>query len=393
MKSPLELTAIKMVAGGDALARHPDGRLIMLGGALPGERVLAREVQRKRDFVRAETVTIVERSPARRAVSCPQLTKGCGGCDWQHVNPAAQLRLKTEVVQDALERTGRIAGITVAAGASIAELGYRTTLRLAVDRQGAPGFRAARSRSAVPTDHCPVAHPRLQPLLETVRLPGARELVLRVGARSGDRVAWWSPASAKPAHPLPDDVGTGEDAFVREVVDGVELRVSARAFFQSSPEAAELIAAAVRRAAGDPAEWQGDVVVDAYGGIGALAATATPPELPVVVVESNPAACADAVINLRHRDAQVINQAVERWRPCRAGMVVADPARAGLGSEAVERLCATGARRLVLVSCDAVSFARDARLLQTAGLRLLQAEVLDPFPNTHHLEVVGAFAR
>ncbi len=393
MKPALELTAIKMVAGGDALARHPDGRLVMLGGALPGERVLAREVQRKRDFVRAEAERIVEPSPARREAACPHLARGCGGCDWQHVEPAAQLRLKTEVVRDALERTGRINGVSVVAGASIPELGYRTTLRLALDGRGAPGFRAARSRRAVPTEHCPVAHPRLQSLLETLRLPGARELVLRVGARTGDRLAWWSPAATKPAHPLPDEVATGEHAFVRERVNGVELRVSARAFFQSSPEAAELIAAAVRRAAGDPAEWNGHVVVDAYGGIGALAATATPPELPVVVVESNPAACADAATNLRHRDAEVINQAVERWRPCRAGLVIADPARAGLGREAVERLAATGAGRLVLVSCDPVSFARDARLLQAAGLELLHAEVLDPFPNTHHLEVVGAFGR
>jgi 23S rRNA (uracil1939-C5)-methyltransferase len=389
----LKLTATKMVAGGIALARQQDGRVVLLEGALPGEQVLAREQSRKRDFVKARAIEVVEASPVRRAPPCPNVARGCGGCDWQHVDPAAQLTLKTAVAQDALERTGRIAGVSLTAGGAVSERGYRTTLRLALDRDGLPGFRAGRSHRVIDTERCLVAHPDLEALLPHLRLPGAEELVLRIGSRTGERLARWSPPDLPSPRSLPGDVRCGPDAAVHEVVDGVRLRVSANAFFQSSAEAAELLTAAVRRAAGDPAAWRDGTVVDAYGGIGLFAATVVPDTAAVVMVESNREACADAAINLAGRSGKVRidNVAVEAWRPVPASLVIADPARAGLGPEAVAKLAASGARRLVLVSCDPVAFARDARLLNASGYHLVSGEVLDLFPNTHHLEVVGAF--
>jgi 23S rRNA (uracil1939-C5)-methyltransferase len=388
----VKLTATKMLAGGDALARQQDGRVVMLEGALPGEQVLAKELQRKRDFIRARTVEVLTPSAARRAPPCPQIARGCGGCDWQHVNPADQVTQKTAIAQDALERTGRISGITLQPAGAVPEAGYRTTLRLALDRDGVPGFRSARSHRVIDTDRCFVAHPELQALLPHVRLPGARELVLRIGAATGERLAHWTPAGPRPPG-LPDDVRSGPAAAVHEIVDGVRLRVSAGSFFQSSADAAELLTAAVRRAAGDPARWSEATVVDAYGGIGLFAATVVPLTSPLVVVESNAAACADAAVNLGSRDVRIDNVTVERWQPVPAGLVIADPARAGLGKAAIDKLGATGASRLVLVSCDPVAFARDARLLAEARYRLTAGDVLDLFPNTHHLEVVGSFER
>jgi 23S rRNA (uracil1939-C5)-methyltransferase len=391
---PFELTATKMVAGGMALARQEDGRVVLLEGALPGERVLAREQSRKRDFVRARTIEVVEASAARRDAPCPSVARGCGGCDWQHVDPADQLTLKTAVAQDALERTGRIPGVTLAPGGALPERGYRTTLRLALDRDGVPGFRGSRSHRVIAIDRCLVAHPDLEALLPHLRLPGADELILRIGTRTGERLARWSPPNLPRPRSLPDDVRCGPEAAFHDVVDGFRLRVSANAFFQSCAEAAELLTAAVRRAAGDAEAWRDGTVVDAYGGIGLFAATIVPAETAVVVVESNRDACVDAAVNLASRidrPARIDNVAVEAWRPVPASLVIADPARAGLGPEAVAKLAATGARRLVLVSCDPVAFARDARLLTATGYHLVSGEVLDLFPNTHHLEVVGAF--
>jgi 23S rRNA (uracil1939-C5)-methyltransferase len=389
----VELIALKMVAGGDALARQADGRLVMLRGALPGERVRAHEVGRKRDFLRAVTDAVLEPADSRQAPPCPQVARGCGGCDWQHVAPAAQLALKTAMAQDALERTGRIDTVAVRAGGSVPASRYRTTLRLALNRAGAPGFRAARSHDVITTDTCLVAHPDLAALLPALRLPGARELVLRVGAGSGERLAWWTPESVPRPATLPDDVASGGNSAVHETVVGVNLRVSARSFFQSSGEAAELLVGAVRRAAGEPATWPDGPVVDAYGGIGLFAATAVPADRLVRVLESSADACADAEHNLRGRDAHIERVAVERWRPQPAALVIADPARSGLGAAAAARLTATGAPRIVLVSCDPVSFARDARLLADAGYTLRDAEALDLFPQTHHVELVGAFSR
>jgi 23S rRNA (uracil1939-C5)-methyltransferase len=134
-----------------------------------------------------------------------------------------------------------------------------------------------------------------------------------------------------------------------------------------------------------------DTLVDAYGGVGlfarALDATRT------VVVESSESACADAVVNLSGRNTSVVCTSVEKWEPQRADLVIADPARTGLGKQGVDALTATGAPLLVLVSCDPVSLARDATLLRAHGYGHDQSTVLDLFPQTAHVEVVTRFTR
>jgi len=134
-------------------------------------------------------------------------------------------------------------------------------------------------------------------------------------------------------------------------------------------------------------------VVDAYGGIGLFTATLLDRDVPCIVVESNERACADADRNLEHHDVEIVCIAVEQWHAQPAGLVIADPARAGLGRAGVASLLATEAERIVLVSCDPVAGARDARLLVDAGYDAHGVTVVDVFPHTHHVEVVAAFDR
>jgi 23S rRNA (uracil1939-C5)-methyltransferase len=174
-------------------------------------------------------------------------------------------------------------------------------------------------------------------------------------------------------------------------------------FFQSSLEAAGLLVKAVRQAAGERALSGVDGrVIDAYGGVGLFAATLLSADVPVTVVESSESSCRDAKINLsQHLEqtlntdlpSEIINSNVEQWSPVPAGLVIADPARTGLGPQAVSRLVATNAPRIVLVSCDAVAGARDLRLLIDAGYELEQTTVLDLFPHTPHIETVSALQR
>jgi 23S rRNA (uracil1939-C5)-methyltransferase len=110
-----------------------------------------------------------------------------------------------------------------------------------------------------------------------------------------------------------------------------------------------------------------------------------------VVVENSPTACADARANAP--GAEVVQSEFERWTPERVPLVVADPARVGLGRTAVDVIAATGCHTLVLVSCDPVSLARDARLLAGHGFAHEGSTVLDLFPHTPHVEVVTRFAR
>ena len=134
-------------------------------------------------------------------------------------------------------------------------------------------------------------------------------------------------------------------------------------------------------------------MLDAYGGVGLFSATlALPAGMTAIVVESSESACRDAVMNLG-TTASVVCARFEDWTPQPVRLAIADPARSGLGREAVAVLAATGAERIVLVSCDAASLGRDAVLLAEVGYRHQGSTVLDLFPHTPHVEVVTGFDR
>jgi 23S rRNA (uracil1939-C5)-methyltransferase len=386
----VELRPHGMAAGGDAVAREASGRVVFVRGALPDEQVVVRVVEEKKDFARAVVARVVEPSPDRVEPPCPFVALGCGGCGWQHIAPPAQRVLKRRVVQDALARVGRLPGADVADGPVLAAWGFRTTLRMAVDGDGRPGFRRARGHDTVAVGPCAVAHPLLDPLVRHGRFPGASEVVLRCSAATGERVVLVEPDG--PALRVPDGVAIGASASLTEVVHGAPLRVSARSFFQARPDGAAVLVDLVRAAAAEHLDTE--LVVDAYAGVGLFAAC-LPRTGRVVALEASRDSCADAEVNLAGAGAgaDVIRVDVARWRPQPAGLVVADPPRTGLGRAAASRLAATGAARIVLVSCDPVAMARDAALLVGLGYAHRGSTVVDLFPHTPHVEVVTTFDR
>ena len=128
-----------------------------------------------------------------------------------------------------------------------------------------------------------------------------------------------------------------------------------------------------------------------YAGVGLFAATALARWPEVVAVENNASAVGDCRVNVP--SARTVRADVSDWRPDQASVVVADPAREGLGRIAAERVAATGAARVVLVSCDPAAFGRDAALLRGHGYHLSGVRIVDLFPQTSHVEVVGRFDR
>jgi 23S rRNA (uracil1939-C5)-methyltransferase len=383
-----EVDVTGIAKGGDGIARLGDGRVVFCEGALPGERVGITISEMRRDFARARVVDVVVPSAARRAPPCPHLARGCGGCTWQHVRPEHQLILKSDIVRDALRRIAHLGDVPVSTGAGVREVAYRTNVRLSVDDAGRPAYRKHRSHDELAVDSCLVAHPLLAELIVDGRFPGATEVGLRVGARSGERMAW---ADGRVTPVLPPGTRFGADAAIDELVWGRRWRISAGAFFQSGPDAAEILAASVLRAAG---EVRG-TVVDLYagGGLlgGSIAAAGGVDRL--VAVESNRAAVADARINLAEYGAEVVALDVASFAGDPADLVVADPARSGLGPAGARAASRLGASTLVLVSCDPASLARDAILLAGFGYALDTVEVLDLFPDTFHVETVSRFGK
>ena len=402
----LRLVPSAMAAGGAALARDAGGRVVLVEGALPGEQVVARLTEERRDYARAVTTRVLEPSPDRVAPPCRALAAGCGGCTWQHVATPAQTRLKAAIVVDALRRIGRLADPPEPDVMELGAPALRTTARLAVTVDGRAGHRRrggdagdADAEAAVETDACLAAHPRLEELVVHGRYPGAGEVLLRVGVASGERLV--RVRTAVHAVRVPDGVtvvreGDGRPAFVHEEVAGRRFRVSADSFFQPGPVAAAGLTAAVTAAVGD-ALGQGGHLVDAYAGTGLFASVlGASTGARVTALESGKAAAADARANLRDLDARVITIEVARWdarRSGRADVVVADPARSGLGRPGVAALVAAQAPRLVVVSCDPASLARDAALLAAAGYRLASVSLVDAFPHTFHVETVARFDR
>jgi len=396
----MQLTPDRLVAGGDAMAHDPDGRVVFVDGALPGEVVEVEILTSKKDFAKARVVSIVERSPHRDSPSCAHRRAGCGGCDWMHLQPAAQHDAKVEIVRESLRRIGRLDAALVdeivVAGAAVSPFGYRTTIRVVGGPDGTVGFREHASDRVVPVTSCPIAESKLSRLLAVIEVDDGAEITLRTSVATGAVTAIWDKRYKKSIRGIPADVHIGERAWLTERVAGRDLRVSAGSFFQSGAQAAELLVAAVAAAA--PELATASHAVDAYGGVGLFAATAMSAAEQVTVIESGKSACLDAEHNLTGRNARVLRAEVTGWTPPTGDgpsrpvdVIVADPARPGLGKPGVQALAAAGAPVLALVSCDPVSLARDVTLLGAAGYRPERVEVLDLFPNTHHVETVTRF--
>jgi 23S rRNA (uracil1939-C5)-methyltransferase len=394
----LDVTA--PAVGGAGIARDPGGRVVLVEGALPGERVRVERTGVRRGVERAVVVAVERAAPGRVEPPCPVYRAGCGGCDLQHLEPAGQPAWKAAVVADALRRQAGLADPPVTVGPALPALGYRTTVRAAV-RDGVAGFRRARSHEVVVGPGCPVAHPALDELLVEGRFGDAHEVVLRTGVATGERLAVVHPTADDVVVP-PDVVVVGTDelragrrVWFHEEVAGRRFRISAQSFFQSRSDGAAALVDAVVDAAG-AAATQAVTVIDAYAGVGLFATVlaeraAEGVDRRVVAVERSASSAADARVNLARLPARVVKVAVERFRARPADLVVADPARSGLGAAAVRALVVARAPVFVLVSCDPASLARDASLLADAGYRLDRSHLVDLFPQTHHVEVVSRF--
>ncbi|GAA1742822.1 class I SAM-dependent RNA methyltransferase [Nonomuraea bangladeshensis] len=379
--------------------------------ALPGERVVAEVTEESAKFLRADAVKILEPSPDRVVPPCPYAGPGrCGGCDWQHATLDAQRRLKAQVVAEQLQRLAGIEREVVVEEVPGAEdgLGWRTRVQFAALPGGELGFRRHRSHDIEPVDACLIAHPEVEAVAaEAHAWPGAAGVEV-IASSGGERAVVVRPRPRRSVT-VPDldapasillDQGKGRteprrgSGVLHEQVGERGFRVMGSGFWQVHPGAAEtLLDAVLAYAAPEPGEW----ALDLYCGVGLFAAglaEAVGPEGAVFGLESEAAAVRDARANLRDLpQARVergrVEEALDRFQIERADLVVVDPPRAGLGREVVERVAALEATRIVYVSCDPATFARDLKWLAERGYVLSDLRAFDAFPMTHHVECVG----
>lgn len=403
MDNPIEVEIVRAADGAAGVGYHPDGRVMFVNGALPGERVAAEVVTEHKRHIRARAVEILDPSPSRITPVCSTRNNGCGGCDLAHTNIETQHDIKVGVVRDALTRIGRI-DPEVVDGALVAEVRtvaepyrYRTTVRAAI-HEGRAGYRRAGSHDVVAADECRVAHEAIEELLATLRFgpEAGGEAVMRVSASTGERLVIVDGDTAEVVAPTDVVVVSkaaleaGQIVSFTEHAAGRDWQISAQSFFQPGPAIASLLAETVSERVGD---LSAKTLVDAYSGVGLFAGAVGARADEITTVERAGSATADALVNLAGLPVEIVEADVERWEPERADVVIADPARSGLGSAGVDVLNRCGASTFVLVSCDTGSLGRDAGLLTKAGYSVESVDLIDAFADTSHIEVVSTFRR
>jgi 23S rRNA (uracil1939-C5)-methyltransferase len=426
------VTLEKPIYGGASLA-HIDGKAVFVPLTLPGEQARIRIVEDKRGYATAEADEIVTASPERVAPGCPHF-RVCGGCQYQHANYAAQLAMKQAVLRETLVRAGvePHKEIAVLAGESEAQAWrYRNRIRLAFDAAGNPGYRGRRSHAVVPISQCPIAAPLLveaafaaaevarefAPALrpseialfcnhnETVLLASAfttsagkihfdefcSALHDRIPALQGAELIVESrPERNSPAPPRTIAQWGATSLTYRAA--GFDYRVDHGAFFQVNRWLVDALAEQVT------AGHTGAMAWDLFAGVGLFARRLTASFARVVAVESAPPAIDALKANLLGTTGTASRATtLDSLRSARAGqrpdLIVVDPPRTGLGAEITGLLAHVAAPRVVYVSCDPATMARDLRALLSAGYAIHSLTLADLFPQTFHIEAVVQLRR
>ncbi len=415
--SEITLVAEKPAAGGRMLARH-GGQIVFVAGAIPGERVRARVERTAKKVVFAEATAILEPSPDRRSLD---IDWACGGSLYAHIDYRRQLSLKSELVADAFARIGKIALDAAVPVLASAEDGYRMRARLHV-RNGRFGFfregthelcEVAPTRQLLPATL--VALERLGSALQAAGVADISSCEIVENVPATERAVLLEVGSS---HHAPIHLAAVEGITGLMFADQLSARVSAgygspyvtdtidaagttatlthhvQSFFQGNRHAlGELVNRVLARV-------PDGTVLDLYAGVGLFAVALAARGLrPVVAVEGDRSSARDLDTNAAAYGGAIavehfsVEDFLQRRNVARPATLVLDPPRTGVSSEAMSGILGIKPPRIVYLSCDLATVARDVRRLVEAGYALEHIEAFDLFPNTAHVETLVVLTR
>jgi 23S rRNA (uracil1939-C5)-methyltransferase len=393
-----------------------DGKAVMVPNTAPGDRARVVITSAHRDYAVARLDDIVRPGASRRVPPCPFLPR-CGGCDWQQISYAEQVAAKGRLIASEL---GRALGLDLDPRSLVmpapAEFGYRSRLRLKVGAKGALGFFEHVSNRLVEVDRCLVATDELS--LNAASglsraLPGRCDEIEIVKARGGQVLI-----AHLRGRPQPEDlkragktlaasgikgillragsdrVALGDVSIAVELEPGMCLHADADAFSQVNHECNRVLIESVMY---QVAIESGVAILDLFCGAGNFSLPAAKRGARVLGVDADPIAIAAAERNaaeLGLGDARFAALQVQEMAPflLRAGyrprVVILDPPRSG-ARQLMKMVTALGAERVVYVSCNVATLARDLRVLTEDGYVVSSVKAFDFFPNTHHCEVLA----
>ena len=349
----------ELVAGGAALARV-DGFPIFATNVYPGDVAVVRLQEVRKGFARAGLVRLIRPSALRRLQPC-SIAGECGGCDWTSLRLDAQLAAKRRILEESLRRIGKIEQAALPPiGIHPSALNYR--LRSRLHRQGdAVGFYAIGSHGVIP----------LAPDCEVVGVTTARNPTAGASWEIDGRVI------------------TGERELTMRVAE-FTYRLSTASFFQVNRH---LLATMLRLVSSHAARVkQKRQAIDLYAGIGFFTLPLAALFQRVISVEGSDVSHRFALLNAPS-NVDVVRAPVESFEIPPANFIFLDPPRAGARSGVIDGIAARAQEMVCYLSCDPVTFSRDASRLIASGWRIATLDLLDLFPNTHHVETLASFER
>ena len=402
-----------------------DGKAVMIPHTAPGDTVEARLVESKERFAIGEALRIVNPASVRQTPPCPYVG-ACGGCSWQHVRYDAQLRAKQQSVEDALRRIGKLDAFELRPIIpSPVEYQYRRRIRLQISSSGTLGFYGASSHQLVEIDSCLIADDRLNGVLQTIRhwMRDVRTSLQDLEIVSGDEPNQVVVVARAPDQFLPSDapvcenlVGEnrslqglimsgnnwrkvwGQPVISVKLIDDLSLTVDADVFTQVNPDGNRRILDELLRL-GDFQTH--DRVLELYCGAGNFTLPIAQRSREVVAVEGDRPSIANGKLNARKNGLENI-----RWicspvstavaqlqkRKEKFTKIILDPPRSGAKGIEVH-LAALGADRIIYVSCNPTTLARDLAALAKQGYKPKLIQPIDLFPQTCHVETLAIVER
>ena len=360
----ITIAPTELVAGGAALARI-DGFPIFATNIYPGDVAHVRVTEVKRGFARAELVRVITPSTLRRAAPCP-IAEECGGCDWTALRLDAQLLAKKRILTESLRRIGKISDYpSIAIHPS--PLNYRMRSRL--HREGdVVGFYAMGSHRVVPLAHeCEVVG------IKTARVFGGGPPSSAAAAEDrGAPLSVWE---------IDGRLIRGDQELIIRV-DQFTYRLSTSSFFQVNRH---LLGTLLRLVTGHAERVRKKrLAVDLYAGVGFFTRPLAQMFEKVIAVEGS----VDPYATI-----EMVHSPVEQFEIPDADFIFLDPPRAGTRKSVVEAIGRRAGEIICYLSCDPVTFSRDASRLIASGWRLTTLDLIDLFPNTHHVETLASFER
>ena len=427
MSEQVEVVIEKLVYGGSGLARLADGQTVFVPGVLPGERVRASIRRKRKGVLEASLVEVL--APSRDRIDPPcKGEKQCTGATWPHIAYPAQLRLKEEILLDSLKRTGGMAPkqlFPILPSPRPDHYRLRTQFNVRMkDQKQRIGFFRQGSYDLIEVTEAFLIHPLIDRVLTQIRtmaerLPLLQEIHINISPSNEAHLLLFTALSSYPAMDgffndlrtaLPEVIGITGFANRKKVfslgknqltldVEGMTLKATEGNFYQVNWEQNRNM---VRTVLDFAALTNTETVLDLYCGIGNFSLPLAQQAKSVVGIESGFSAIEDAKANaaLNHiTNAEFFADDMDKGlkmllaRKMRADVIVLDPPRAGATLKTLERVLAFVPKKIIYVSCNPSTLARDLKFFHLFGFRLDRLQPVDMFPYTYHIECVAEMVR